>query len=184
MKIRKCYVSNSSSSSFVCEVCGNIESGWDSSFSDVGMAICTCGHVICEAHIQGDRYSVSAIYSEVKRQLSVGYSEFAEFLETSWPTWERDMTSVDGDLSIDDVIPAEVDEDAFWSYLYDEYGTYDTIPSVCCPICTFTRIRNADFCDYLLKRTGQTSQQIEDEIKDRFRTYEKFQEYLRHEDQN
>lgn len=178
MKIRTNYVSNSSSSSYVCEVCGDIKSGYDSSFSDVGMAICTQGHVICEAHIQGDRYSVSAIYSEVKRQLTAGYSEFAEFLETSWPTWEQDMTSVAGDESIDDVMPEEVDEDSFWSYLYDAYGTYDSIPASCCPFCTFTRINDDDFCHYLIKRTGQPRQQLEDEIMDRFKSYEQFKEYL------
>ena len=182
MKIRKGYVSNSSSSSFVCEVCGEIKSGYDVSFSDMGMVRCTRGHVICEHHIQGDRYSVSAIYSEVKRQLSEGYPEVAEFLETSWPTWEQDMTSVDGDTSIDDVMPAEVEEEDFWDYLY-EYDSYNMIPTVCCPICTITHVNSYDLLTYLIKRTGQPRQQLEDEIRDRFKTYEKFKEYLKDENQ-
>jgi len=45
MKVRKGFVSNSSSSSFVCDVCGEIESGWDLSFSDCDMLECERGHI-------------------------------------------------------------------------------------------------------------------------------------------
>ena len=44
MKLRKGFVSNSSSSSFVCDICGGIESGWDLSYSDVDMTECSKGH--------------------------------------------------------------------------------------------------------------------------------------------
>lgn len=44
MKIRSCFVSNSSSSSFICSACGEIESGWDLSFEEVGMVECENGH--------------------------------------------------------------------------------------------------------------------------------------------
>ena len=45
MKIRMGFISNSSSSSFVCAVCGGIESGMDVTLSDVGMTSCeVCGH--------------------------------------------------------------------------------------------------------------------------------------------
>lgn len=40
MKIRTGFVSNSSSSSFVCDVCGNIESGWDLGLNDAEMCEC------------------------------------------------------------------------------------------------------------------------------------------------
>ena len=51
MKIRKGFVSNSSSSSFICDVCGTAESGWDYSLSDAGMYECENGHTFCESHI-------------------------------------------------------------------------------------------------------------------------------------
>lgn len=50
MKIRAGFVSNSSSSSFVCEICGEIGSGWDASPADVGMIECKNGHVFCVEH--------------------------------------------------------------------------------------------------------------------------------------
>jgi len=51
MKIRKGFVSNSSSSSFICDVCGNIEAGWDMSIDEADMVECVKGHVLCKDHI-------------------------------------------------------------------------------------------------------------------------------------
>ena len=50
MKTRSGFVSNSSSTSFTCDVCGTTESGWDASASDCGMCECEVGHVFCEGH--------------------------------------------------------------------------------------------------------------------------------------
>ena len=44
MKIRTGFVSNSSSSSFVCDISGGVECGYDCSLSDVEMVRCTEGH--------------------------------------------------------------------------------------------------------------------------------------------
>ena len=44
------FVSNSSSSSFLCEVCGEIESGMDLCLGDAGYCECADGHVFCGGH--------------------------------------------------------------------------------------------------------------------------------------
>lgn len=46
MKIRQGFVSNSSSSSFVCDICGDVQSGYDVSLSDFYMTECEDGHVM------------------------------------------------------------------------------------------------------------------------------------------
>ena len=51
MKIRQGFVSNSSSSSFLCCVCGALESGMDASLCDFEMAQCLRGHTFCESHM-------------------------------------------------------------------------------------------------------------------------------------
>jgi len=51
MKIRSGFVSNSSSSSFTCDVCGRTESGWDACLRDFGMVECVNGHEFCEEHL-------------------------------------------------------------------------------------------------------------------------------------
>jgi hypothetical protein len=49
MKIRNGFVSNSSSSSFVCELCGESVTGMDIGLSDCEMFKCVNGHIICQS---------------------------------------------------------------------------------------------------------------------------------------
>lgn len=59
MKIRFGFVSNSSSSSYVCEVCGNAESGWDAGAAECGMYTCSDHtHIFCMEHAIGDAKNV------------------------------------------------------------------------------------------------------------------------------
>ena len=61
MKIRKGLVSNSSSSSFVCDVCGHSEGGWDRSAGELGFAVCVNGHTICIDHVLFDTEDVLSL---------------------------------------------------------------------------------------------------------------------------
>jgi len=56
MKLRQGFVSNSSTTSFVCNVCGITEEGYDACLSDVGMLSCTHGH---EFHEKCTSYPLS-----------------------------------------------------------------------------------------------------------------------------
>lgn len=64
-KYRKDFVTNSSSSSYVCDVCGESASGWDMGLEDAEMFECENGHTICEeetlADIDYKKYLQSAI---------------------------------------------------------------------------------------------------------------------------
>ena len=50
MKIRTKLVSNSSSSSFICDVCGDTITGWDSEY-DEDVWTCVNGHNLCDEDI-------------------------------------------------------------------------------------------------------------------------------------
>ena len=54
MKSRFGFVSNSSSSSFVCQICGKVESGWDANPSDFGFVECENGHLFCMEELFDD----------------------------------------------------------------------------------------------------------------------------------
>ena len=54
MKIRTSLVSNSSSSSFICDVCGEDYSGWDACLSEAEMFQCEYGHTVCLSHTIGE----------------------------------------------------------------------------------------------------------------------------------
>lgn len=51
MKIREGFVSNSSSSSFICMVSGRIEAGYDLSMRDVEMYQCENGHYFDDSYL-------------------------------------------------------------------------------------------------------------------------------------
>ena len=51
MKIRTCFVSNSSSTSFQCVVCHETYNGWDLNVRDVDHMECENGHIFCEEHL-------------------------------------------------------------------------------------------------------------------------------------
>ena len=50
MKYKKGFVTNSSTTVYICDVCGNDVAGMDISLSDAEMFICTKGHTFCEDH--------------------------------------------------------------------------------------------------------------------------------------
>ena len=54
MKIRTGFVSNSSSSSFICDVCDSEHSGMDASLEEACMMVCENGHTICTEHLLGE----------------------------------------------------------------------------------------------------------------------------------
>jgi len=51
VKVRNGFVSNSSSSSFICDVCGSVKSGWNLSLQDADMIECANGHTVCTSHL-------------------------------------------------------------------------------------------------------------------------------------
>lgn len=178
MKIRKCYVSNSSSSSFVCEVCGTSESGWDASLCDLGMVRCTRGHIFCEGHIVGDRYSVDSYRNEINERLQESDQALAEFLEDQWPAWFQDMASVPRDLSIDDVLPEDIEGD-FYDVITDDWGTSETVPRSCCPICLMEHITDYDMLDYTIAISGKSQTELVKEIREKFANYSELKQYNR-----
>lgn len=51
MKVRSGFVSNSSTSSFICDVCGEVYAERDACISDAEMFECENGHTICNSHM-------------------------------------------------------------------------------------------------------------------------------------
>lgn len=128
MKIRNGFVSNSSSSSFICNVCGGIESGYDESLRDLGMQMCEHEHYYHTGHSLDNFMEAGkdVWYNYLKKQQQV--SNATSTLLYS----EEELNKLENDY-------IELDEDDF----FDKYGDtlYDLIsefgvPEEYCPVCS------------------------------------------------
>ncbi len=145
MKIRFGFVSNSSSTSFTCDVCGENAAGMDLSLNDAGMYECVNGHVYCEVH--GDEHTEEILTKAFKA------------LQEQKPETDK------GDDEYD--ISEAVDE-----------ARYE-MPAILCPLCLFEHVADRDLLTYILKRDAQTRTAVCNEVREKFKSYEGYEEYCK-----
>lgn len=148
MKFRKDFVTNSSSSSYVCEICGRTESGWDLGLSECEMMECVNGHVFC---------CEEALARPTKKEM------VQMILENEWnkERWDNDISNY-RDFTEDELIA--MDEDELFHDFCSESGYYD-VPECLCPICNFIEYSEYDLSAYLLKEYGISRDEVFAEVK-------------------
>ncbi len=148
MKLRNGFVSNSSSSSFICQVCGAEASGWDMCRRDAGMVSCINGHTFCKDHILlADEYEEAC-----EKGGEIDYGKWVALSEEE----QRDWRKVG--------IP-------------DDYQDYE-VPTDFCPICSFVEIDPDDVVNYMFKRHEMTRDDILAELRERFASYSELKKFL------
>jgi hypothetical protein len=160
-KIRVGFVSNSSSSSFVCSVCGEIESGMDASASDFDMKLCVNGHYF--------HNGCSKLKSPSVKEMTKTILDAVENLKYLSDDEKKEYK--------DRVTECEKDTDAL-SEIIDELFD-DGIPECECPICSFVQIDSGDAVAYLYKKYSLTDKILTEEIKRSFDDYKSFKKYLK-----
>ena len=164
MKTRSGFVSNSSSTSFTCDVCGEDVSGMGLGLREAGMCQCWNGHTFCENHQCGD---VKELTTEEQRQVLVNNAQSAK-LNDYWTVERRDEeVQKMKDLPDDDV------EDAF-----DDFTSDAGINPEYCPICMFKKPYVPDLFKYLVRKCATPADAIMAEVKDEFKTYTEFKKYI------
>lgn len=147
MKFRKDFVTNSSSSSYVCEICGRTESGWDLGLSECEMMECVNGHTFC---------CDEALEKPSKKEL------IKMILENGWNNhWDDDIDDF-RDFTEEELIV--MDEDELFDGFCSENGHYD-VPECLCPICNFIEYSEYDLSAYLLKEYGISRDEVFAEVK-------------------
>lgn len=148
MKVRTDFVTNSSSSSFVCEICGRSESGWDMCLSDAEMMECVNGHTFC-CDESLPRPTKDAMMKMI--------------LENEWnkSQWDSDLKDY-RDYTEDELIV--MSEDELWEFCGEDSGDYG-VPECVCPICQFIEYSEYDLSAYLLKEYKVPRDEVFAEVK-------------------
>lgn len=153
MKLRKGFVSNSSSSSFVCDVCGYTESGWDMSLEEAEMYECENGHTFCEGHIITPTKEQLIEYAKrILNDEEISAVNFSEWLDN------KNYNSIEDVNSLSDI------EDLSKECGLGEAGRYG-LPECFCPLCNFEELSQADAREYLYITTGISPSIVFEEIK-------------------
>lgn len=147
MKFRKDFVTNSSSSSYVCEICGRSESGWDIGLSECEMMECVNGHVFC---------CYEALERPTKKEM------IKIIMENAWNRRWSSTTYSDVEVSEDELL--EMDEDTLFDDFMSDGGYYE-VPECVCPICQFIEYSEYDLSAYLLKEYGVSRDEVFAEVK-------------------
>jgi hypothetical protein len=150
MKVILGFVSNSSSSSFVCDISGRVESGWDMCLRDAEMCECENGHCVGEEHI------VSLIDDVIKKDGVDKVNEMVfAFYEIDDEDAKESVHFSNGHEFIHNVVD-EVDDARY------------SLPAEFCPICSLTSITDVDMLLYLLKKADVMRKDIAAVMKKEF----------------
>jgi len=103
MKSRSGFVSNSSSSSFICEICGSEICGMDICLDDYGFCECVNEHIMCQDHL----LEVDGVIYEDSYDVPEKYCPLCQFKEVSIDDINRYLLQISGyknDEEVEEVI--------------------------------------------------------------------------------
>ena len=172
MKIRNGFVANSSSSSYVCDVCYYAEGGYAISLSDVGMCECVVGHTFCESHVIGDRSILPKIEAIKTCQEKIA----SKWISDEFKLYAEELLSKI--LAVEEEDWEEFYYDNNIAEVLDYDGIYN-IPKSFCPICTMEHITEDMKLQYFAKKMGISEKEMTDEIKENFSTLDDFNKYVK-----
>lgn len=159
MKIRSGFVSNSSSSSFICDLCGETRSGWDMSLNEAGMTQCEHGHTLCDEHyINGGDLSTD----DKQKFLIKSYNNRINGYYKNKPEQQKEYYD-----AIKNVV--NLNEDQLNSECNDFELNY-SFPSEFCPICRLDNIQDDTILNYIIKKFNINKDKIKTEIKTKYKT--------------
>lgn len=160
MKIREGFVSNSSTSSFICDICKGLHYVMDGDiFSDCRLTECSHHHIFCVDHIDIEFFKNKAKLMIAKEE---AYKIFEDKID-SIENWEQ-MHEMWSSLTEKKEIYTGVVADFL-------FNLKDQLPSHICPICSNMEIAGCDILDYL-EANPDFKKEIIQKIKKEYASYD------------
>lgn len=159
MKIRKGFVSNSSTTSFTCDACGKIEAFPDScSDEDMEITRFSCGHATCSCtRVDLSNKKVQKLWREnaKKRLPKLSYGPSEEEL--------KELLKIEN----------------FWEFV-DECSDYEVYnPSALCPVCSFKKFNDDFVYKYILIKHKLKLKDVRKEMKKKFNSFDEFEAWMK-----
>lgn len=151
MKKRLGFVSNSSSSSFVCCISGTEASGWDLGLTDAEMYECVNGHIFLEKYLKGSLNNVTKedFLADYIKQLA------------KWKHLDEDR-KIERIRRLEEELE-ELDDNKWKEERYEMLQEYEyryQLPSRYCPVCNYNELVADDAYQYLIKKYNLTKEEV------------------------
>jgi len=149
MKTRNGFVSNSSSSSYVCDVTGEAFEVQDSCFRDAGLSQCKAGHYF-------------------QTQFLIPFTPEYPTREVMWAKLESVTDSKRECLRYREMHLLDIQKAYAKKFLNARNDDYASPQE--CPLCSMAKIKDTHLVNYLLKKQGITREKLIAQIREEFTT--------------
>jgi hypothetical protein len=172
---RKGWVSNSSSSSFICDVCGSMSEG------DYDEVYYECGHVSC---CDSDKDLTKLTLSQ-KRSIVDYYEQDDKRDDTASEKYHTNFYSLnsEGMGIISEIVVKELAErldDYYTDEIVEEaVEECDEVPKVFCPVCSLEVISDEFMLSYIINTTNISVEDLKDTIRTKFKTLDEAKKSLK-----
>lgn len=178
MKIRLDFVTNSSSSSYICDISGRVESGWDLPLEDAQMYECTNGHIFSDQFLVKDFSDVT--FDELHKAMIERIAADKERLK-NYPGRDYLIKNLEtSERQIEEVVANKKDTQWLNEFANDvlEWNSRYGVNPAYCPICTLTNLSDSDCLRFFIKAQKMNKEAVLQEIRKDFGSYESFLEFL------
>lgn len=173
MKFRLGFVSNSSTSCFICQICGEVDGSMDASASDFGILECVNGHTF-HGGCSGLSDEIISLAERSSEDLEEWLSENGDDIKEEVRTKIKSALDEEDYAKQHKMFPIDLGNGL------TALGCCENlvISESACPMCQMTHMDNDEVMEFLLKSGIISKDFIKNEVKSRFKNYGELWKYV------